>query len=267
MRARVYDKNQNKYYLSEVYGELNCVGKGHYHIVDKMDNRDYVVLVQYLDFSAEPPYDVNVELIQDSDSCPWPGYESIRIEGDKLCLINDVISEPMKCHSYWGLKQIWDNKEGLVELIEKGCIHKSRLNISNICTKLPDWNYIESQEDIDNLMEQFSGFEDSILKELSYVSGDYGCGDGTSYLTLAHEKKIKLIFDSDYADEIEIILLAPRYVQLVPPGENRLPGLLDGSIFIKDCRVYFYDSRIDSIPESYGGTYMIALGMIWRFVK
>ena len=44
MRARIFNKDKKKYYISEVYGVLNC-GVDMY-IVDKMEDSESVVLVE-----------------------------------------------------------------------------------------------------------------------------------------------------------------------------------------------------------------------------
>lgn len=106
--------------------------------------------------------------------------------------------------------------------------------------------------------------DDSVLKEFSYITGDYISSEGHMCLSESGSKQIKIIFESDWAKPIEMILLAPKFIQLVPPAENYLANLFDASVFIKDCMVYFYDSYMEAIPSQYNGSYFSAMGMRWR---
>ena len=262
MRARIYNKDRKRYYISEVYGVINC-GVDMY-IVDEMWNPQSVVLVEYLDFSTEMPYDIHVEII---DINPSDHYQYIYVPKDEMQCINDAVHSPNKYHYFRGYDFIWEEKEALIELLTNGTIEKERLSIGDISTKLPDWNYIENRDDIDNLMEQFAGFHDSVLKEFTYVTGDYVDEDNKMHFNVAGGRNIKLVFDSQWASEIEICILSPRCVQLVPPSQNMLADLYDASVFIKDCMVYFYDSYLQAIPEVYDGTYIKAMGVMWRFAE
>jgi hypothetical protein len=75
---------------------------------------------------------------------------------------------------------------------------------------------------------------------------------------------VKIVFNSDWAEELEMILLAPRIIHLVPGEENYFSTLMDASIIIKEQIVYFYDSAIDTIDENYEGTYFKSIGLMWR---
>ena len=61
MRARVYDRLHNLYYISEVYGILNRAGD--WYIVDHPSDKQQVILVEYLNMNTPAPYEVNVEII------------------------------------------------------------------------------------------------------------------------------------------------------------------------------------------------------------
>lgn len=260
MRARVYDTNEKRYYISEVYGILNC--GINLCLVDKIDDAETVALVEYMDFSSKPPYEIHVEKIDinTASQLKW-----VYIQKDEIECINALSGQPGKFHYFNGYELVWENKAALAKLIHKGYIDKRSLNLVNISSKLKGWNYTESGADIDYLMEQFCGFQDSVLKELSYITGDYVSQDGGMHFCEAGNKQIKLVFESQWARGIEVVLLAPRHVQLVPPKENDLADLYDASIFIRDCMVCFYDSYMKAMPETYAGTYFCAMGMMWKF--
>ena len=163
---------------------------------------------------------------------------------------------------------IWKSQTALAELLEINTISKSALQLNAFSTQIDGWNYIESQADIDKLMQEYQGFHDSVLKELSYISGDYYDKlQNSTILTDAGSKQIRFVFDSEWSGQIEMILLAPRIVHLIPGEENLMPGLYDASIFIQNCMVHFYDSYVEEIPTEYMGTYFIAMGMMWRHTE
>ena len=260
MRARIYDNREKAYYISEVYGILNC-GVDRY-LVEKREDEQTLVLVDCTDFSTEPPYPVYVEKI-DANPLPFPWVDK---EKEEMAHINAAIGVSGKYHYFRGYAFIWEKKEALTELIANGCIAKERLCAQKIVTKLSGWNYVEKQQDIDNLMEQFCGFHDSVLKEFTYITGDYVAEDQNMHLSEAVAKQIRIVFESQWARGIEMILLAPRFIQLVPPAENYLADLYDASVFMKDCMVYFYDSYMEVMPTVYQNSYFAAMGMRWRFV-
>lgn len=283
MRARIYNRKEKRYYISEIYGILfleegprqagrslkdgmckseNAVkNHGTIYLADDINDPETVVLVECMDFTSTP-YEIFVEKI---DMNPVSPFQWFYLEKDEVESLNSAIGIPGKCHYFHGYDFIWKQKDVLADLLMKGCMAKERWGTGFISTKLSGWNYIECQEDIDRLMGEFAGFHDSVLKEFSYITGDYISPEGHMCLSESGSKQIKIIFESDWAKPIEMILLAPRLIQLVPPAENYLADLLDASMFIKNCMVYFYDSHMESIPAQYRGSYFSAMGMMWRF--
>lgn len=266
MRARVYDKINDTYYISEVYGWLNFGGDR--YIVGRQEQEGLILyLIDYLDYETQPPYKNNIEMI---DYNPVPadmpaGYK----HGQELTEINSLLEEKYHHQAisyFWGYEFIWEQREKLAELIVKTVMTDKEIYIKSVNTKLKGWNYIETESDIKELMEQFSGFHDSVIKELHYISGDCRVEDGLR-LSPAGDKKISLIFDSDWSESIEIVFDSIRLVQLAVAGDNYTAELFDASVFVKDCKVYFYDSYMTEIPETYNGTCIKALGMRWREIE
>lgn len=264
MRARVYDQTNHTYYLSEVYGIMNWGGE-RYIVASNEKNEQRLCLVEAVDFSTKPPYHVNIERIdcnKVSEKLPW-----IYLERDELSNINQTLENTYHheaLHYFSGYEYIWKQQDKLAELIVQGTIPYHELSNIKIDTKLPDWNYIENNQDIDRLMKEFLGFHDSVIKQINYITGDYVDKDGSMCLSESYDKKIQMVFDSQWSGSIEIVFEAVKVLHLVPPGENYLGDLFDASVFIKDLMIYFYDTGFDKIPESYDGTWVKALGMRWR---
>lgn len=259
MIARIFDPSKKEYYISEVYGIINCgINK---YIVDKFENkRENLILVDYFDCSKQPLYDIWVERISANPVLfPW-----IYVPREEMKNFNKQIKSDNEYHYFSGYKLIWERPKQLMKLLMNGSILKKDLIQEEITSKLEGWNYIESKDDIDKLMKQFSGFHDSVIRELHYISGDYKLPDGSMHLTESCQKNLRMIFDSDWSESIEMIFEAPRILQLVPPCENYLADLYDVSIFIKNCMVYFYDSYMEYIPDVYEGTFIKAMAVRWR---
>lgn len=264
MRARVYDKSSGTYYISEVYGQINS-GYTQY-IVDKNTvERTDICLVDYLDLSTKPPYLTNIERIDcnivDNDKPFTYKKDNEVIELNRSLQAYNI--EPV--HYFFGYEFIWKKQKKLLELIVNGSIPRENIITEKINTKLPNWNYIEAEQDIENLMKESCGFHDSVIREIHYISGDYyDPNEHCTRFTQSYNKKFQLIFDSELFGCIEIIFEATALMQLVPPQENYLGDIFGASIFIRDYMIYFYDNKFEKIPEDYDGTFVKALGMRWR---
>lgn len=264
MRARVYDKVNQTYYLSEVYGIMNWGGE-RYIVESSGKDEQRLCLVESVDFTTPIPYCLNIECIdgnQDLGKASW-----IYLNRDELAQINKILENTYNheaLHSFYGYEHIWKQQEKLMELIVQGTVAYHEFGNIKIDTKLPDWNYIENKQDIDRLMKEFLGFHDSVIRQINYITGDYVDKDGSMCLSESYNKKIQIFFDSQWSGSIEIVFEAVKVLHLVPPGECCLGDLYDASIFVQDFMIYFYDTAFDKIPESYNGTWVKALGMRWR---
>ncbi len=261
MRARIYNEQLKEYYISEVYGIINRAGD--WYIVDDIVVKGQLVLVEYLNFKTNPPYEVNIEII---DYNSISNEEWLNLSKDEMSTINRKIENGRKLHYFRGYRKIWEKQELLVDLLDGGEIDKKKFGMQNLSSKLEEWNYIEEKSDIEYLMKEYAGFHDAILKEMSYSSGEYVDKDGMRLNPIGN-KQIRLVYNSDWAEEIELVLLSPRICHIVPGEENYMSVLSDASFFIKDCMVYFYDSAIEDITCDYNGTYFKALGIRWKYVK
>lgn len=282
MRARVIDRDSNCYYVSEVYGVMNSGGD--YYVVGKWhDGRMELRLVPYLNSaSGRGVHPVNLECISsdvssgirtdvktdvNTDVNP-PAFPWIYKGKEELAEVNRTLRERWKLApvSYFrGYEFLWNREEWLVRLMAEGRLtDPEAVNMaSGIDTRIKGWHYVESETDIEDLMEQFSGFHDSVIREVHYISGDHVEGE-TMYFTEARDKHVQVIFDSGWAGSLEVVFEAFRTFHLSSPGENYMADLYDASVFIRNHEVYFYDSYQKQIPAQYDGTWVHAMGMRWR---
>lgn len=256
MRARVYNKSKNEYYISEIFAVTNLG-----YIVDDPDDREKVLLVDYIDPMQVFPYTPNIEVIDnENDNEKWVCPDYLQRQS-----INKRILNGDELTSFRGPEGIWNSEDALLSLIIYKTADKEALRIDEKNTRLAGWNYIENDDDIEKILDEYSGFHDAVIKEMSYISGDYFVKeDNFMKLSESGSKQIRILFDSEWGGELELILLAPRIVHLIPGEENKWSDIIDVSIFIKDCRVYFYTSVLEEIPEEFNETYFVSMGMRWR---
>lgn len=139
-----------------------------------------------------------------------------------------------------------------------------RGNENEISTKLEGWNYVESEDDIHNLMEVFHGFHDAVLRNLGYISGSGKVEKGI--IVTDNIRQVSMIFDSHWSDSIEIVFDGVLVLNLKPAKDNYSSNLFSASIMLKDKAMLFYDNEVKSEQENYEGTWVNALGMRWRLL-
>jgi lipopolysaccharide assembly outer membrane protein LptD (OstA) len=133
----------------------------------------------------------------------------------------------------------------------------------NAC-QLEGWHYIYSTHDIEFILEQTNGFHDSVLKEMNYVSGSHvdnknhmHCNDSV--------RQVTMWFDSQWCRSIELVFEGVVSLNLRPFSNNEPSYLYDASLFLQDKTVFFFDSEINEIDNSYDGTWIASCGLRWRF--
>jgi len=266
MKVRVYDKCTNNYFVSEVYAIINSGYYTKYLVLEKINNNRYFKLFEYLDKSKnEPIYPVNINEISCNELPePWilKDENDLKDFSDKL----DAKDKNNSLYSYRGYAFIFEQKELLIELLKgnKVAYEVIRGNKEEICTKLNGWNYVESNEDIRNLMESFGGFHDSVLRMLNYISGSGKSEYGMNVTD--NIRQVSMIFDSDCSDSIEIVFEGVLMLNLRPAKDNYCSDLFSATIILKDKTILFYDDEVNSEQKNYEGTCVKALGMRWRFL-
>ena len=115
MRARIFDKASQTFYRSEIYGIVNFGGDR--YIAGKCEGgKQIFYLIDYLDYTSEPPYRVNVECI---DSNPLPeGMQWEYRQKEELLDLNLILEKKYHhppllsfrgCPFYWSRRNGWQN--------------------------------------------------------------------------------------------------------------------------------------------------------------
>lgn len=267
MRVRVYDKDTNNYFVSEVYAIINSGYYEKYLVLEEVGNKRCFRMFDYLDKSnGGPHFPVNINVISPNELPePWVDKTEpdLKYFMDKL----DAKDKYNSLYSFRGYAFIFEQKDILITLFKGNKVSYEEMmgNKKQICTKLAGWNYVESEEDIHNIMKTFGGFHDSVLRTLSYVSGhekdEKGC------LVLDNVRQVSMVFDSQWSNSIEIIFEGVLALNLRPAKDNYSSELFSATILLKDKTILFYDDEVNSEQKDFEGTWINALGMRWRFLQ
>lgn len=266
MRVRVYDKATNKYLVSEVYAIINSGYYAKYLILEHKEMDKFFCFYEYLDKSIKTAHlPVNINIIS-CDELPEPWI--VRAESDIRTLNKFNVNDKYNgLFEYRGYEFVFKQTDLLNKLLKGHKVRYEELrgNEKELSSTLMDWNYVNSNEDINNLMNKFHSFHDSVLKSLSYISGAGKVDNGmsvTDYL-----RQVTILFDSDWSDSIEIVFEGVLALNLRPAKDNYSSDLYSATIILKDETIIFFDSDYVSDMKDYEGTCINSLGMRWRFIK
>lgn len=264
MRVRVYDKQSNSYFVSEVYAIINTGYYKKYLIVENKNNTRYFRLVEYMDKSTGN-LPVNVNLISTNDLTEWifKGETDLKNINDQL----DAKDKNASFYSYSGYNFIFEQEILLIALLKGEQVDYEQMCVSEkeVSTKIDGWNYIEDENDVQNLMEIFHGFHDSVLRNLNYVSGS---GKGEKGIIVSDSiRQVAMIFDSLWSESIEIVFEGVLLLNLRPAQDKYSSEWFSATILFKDRAIQFYDDNVDSEQQNYEGTWINALGMRWSFIS
>ena len=267
MKVRVYDKLNDKYFKSEVYAQIN---RGFYEkqlVLVPSEEGAYIKFFDYLDKRTAMPYEVLINTINHQIPSEWI-YKNSGTPDKQLDGYSKILNRNIKFFDYIGYPWIIENKSVMTELLNgkeilfKGSIFQNKVVSSNI----PGWNYIETQKDIESAIEQTHSFHDSVIKELNYTSGAYVNNDG-SMQPVADLRKVVIQIESQWCGPIEMTFEGVTALNLRPAGDNYTGDMSEASICLKDNIVFFCDSKLDEMDESYEGNWIAAYSLRWRFTQ
>ena len=126
---------------------------------------------------------------------------------------------------------------------------------------------INSDKDIEILMNKFNGFHDSCLKELRYYSGSYVNNDGGMY-PFNSIRCITIIFQSQNADirAIEMKFEKIEKLNLFPQNEE-YDSIIYGASIKKIDNIFYWSEwenfRFEDLDKE-EGTWLSAQKISWR---
>lgn len=154
MRVRVYDKKRNTYFKSEVYAIINS---GYYEkvlVLTPEDMGNCLMFYDYLD-KTDNELPVLINSITLERPCEWVYIKSHSVN-EQLVRYKGLLESDIKFFEYNGFSWLWDATDSLIKLLQgeaiplTGSIFENNL-YSDV--KQTEWNYIETQDDVDFFYE------------------------------------------------------------------------------------------------------------------
>ena len=174
MKVRVFDILRGVYFKSEVYAIINTGWYEKQLILVPAKNGAYFKFFDYLARNEGCEPTVLINTIVDKTPSEWVRQRSGAVD-KQIADYNGILDRKILFFEYIGYPWIFENKSVMNDLLNgkaiplKNSIFENKTYTSNI----EGWNYIETKEDAEYLLGKASGFHDSVLKELNYVSGAY----------------------------------------------------------------------------------------------
>lgn len=267
MKVRVYDSLHDTYFKSEVYAIINSGWYEKRLVLVPDQNGAYMKFFDFLDKKENGSHDVLINTIVSCSPSEWISRRSCSVD-IQLEDYNGILDKKLRFFEYIGYSWIFENKSILAELLVGNTVPVKNSIFENkvISSVTVGWNYIETPEDVENLMDQASDFHDTVLKELNYVSGAYTTSDGIMFPE-GDLRKITMYIDSQWCHPIEMIFEGVTALNLRPAGDNYGEDIFEASLFVKDASVFFCDGSLKEIDTSYAGTWIAAYSLRWRFLS
>ena len=120
MFVRVYDKQSDTYFKSEVYATINAGGYVRQLVIVPTDNGDFFQLIDYLDTSDPKHYKVLINTIPSDGFYDEIGQLHLKTGNvdEKLEDFAGVLDEDIRFYAYEGYLWVYEDKDFLTRLIK-----------------------------------------------------------------------------------------------------------------------------------------------------
>jgi hypothetical protein len=266
MKVRVYDRTTDTYFKSEVYAIINTGWYEKFLVLVPSEKGPVLKLYDYFDKSNKKSHPVLVNVIIPSQPSDWVFWKSESVD-DILAQFKGLLRQDIKFYNFWGCSSVFNDKKAMISLLNNESIPLagSILDFEMPTSNLDGWDYVETQNDVNLLMEQVFGLHDSILKQLNYISGGYVAPNGSMAVS-DDIRQVTMIFDSQWCNSIELVFEGVTALNLRPAADNQSANLFDASVHVKDASVFFCDCYLEKEDTSYTGTWIKAFSLRWRFI-
>jgi len=267
MRVYFFDREKNWWFRSEVYAVICARGYDKQLLCYETGSGLYMQLLDYLD-RTEGGGNTHIHVIDENRPAEW-----IRIRGEDepglFDRLGKILPEKSKFFEYTGFRWLWEDTETMDRLLQgeaipvKGSVFEDKLYSDK---NTEEWNYIETQADVDYFMNETAGLHDSVLHSMEYTSGAYVDKEGWM-LPLDTKRKMSLLFQSQVCGGVEIVFEGTIALNLRPTEDNYTSEIFGCTWTLEDGIVNFFDgnSAMDHYDLSdYGGTCASAYGVKWK---
>lgn len=238
MFVRVFNKENNVYYKSVVYGVINNRPRQRY--ITFNPNIDSYELI-------EENFDV-VQVINNSED-KW-----ITCKKSEVLQLEEYLKKyKYEIQSIKGYEDVVKNYDFLHKILKDNVAKRKEYEIK---VKEPydkeEWTYIYTQKDADEFMKFFVGFHDSVIDNVVYKE---------SY----DERTLNMFFDnSEWCGKAELCFEGLIAMNLRPPQELYFRQLFEGCLIVKDQCIYWANAYLKEEDLTYEGSYVKALNLKWR---
>lgn len=266
VKVRVFDSAQDTYFKSEVFARINTGWYEKQLVLVPSNDGGYIKLFDFIDKSSEN-HPALINTIVSGVPSDWVSIKS----GSVSKQLNDyagLLNSDVLFFEFIGYPWIFENKSIMVELLKgKSISYKNSIFENKIASSdISGWNYIETKKDAESLKEQVSGFHDSVINKLNYVSGSYVNNDRSMH-PFDNLRQVTILVESQWCQPIEMVFEGVTALNLRPSGDNYDSIIFDASLYLKDASVFFSDCYLEQIDKSYEGTWITAYSLRWRFIS
>lgn len=247
MFVRVYDKPNNRYYKSIVYGTIGVGWFLQYIVLNPMEN--CFELVEYLDKSSEPVQPL-VETIQINND-DFKVYENtLLLKYKHYCKKN---GKSMEINRLCGYSDVCENFDFIDYIIayKSVSVEKYSIQLRQLSDK-DEWNYIQTQEDANAFMKLFAGFHDSTLERLVYDE-EHGY------------TRVTAIFDnSGWYGIVELCFEGLFEINIRPAKENYDRYIYEATMLVENETILWTEGLMEKEDLAYDESYIKAMNLKWR---
>ena len=175
------------------------------------------------------------------------------------------LSGETKFFEYIGVPWLFEQRELLCRLLRGESVPVEGSPFEGRCytSDEPGWNYVETPGDAEYLLKEVCGFHDSLLRELSYVSGAHANEDGT-VCPVDDIRRVTMEFDCQWSPGVELVFEGVTALNLRPAEDNYMSDLYGVSLCVADGQVFFADTEgVEEFPPGVG-TWISAYSLRWR---
>jgi len=271
MFVRVFDNVSNAYFKSAVYAVLNGGWYEKQLVVFSFDGDKYFKLIDYLEKEdpSNPVVLINTIIPSFPKSAPEWMFKRSNDVDQILEDYNGLLNADIRFFEYRGYPWIYEDKHLLTELLNGKMVSIEKykhLLITDDHYQNEGWHYIETQEDINFVLEQTSWFHDSVITKLNYVSGSYVDEHNTMHCTDSI-RRLDIYVNSQWCKSIQMVFEGVTAFNLRPSADNHTSFIFDASLFLKDAIIFFCDGTLDHADKSYDGTWVESYSLRWKFLE
>lgn len=263
MKVRVLDKETGRYFKSEVYALVNTGWYERRLVRMPGENGGCMRFFDYLDREAQG-HPVLINKIVPGSSLDWIWRRSDGVSV-QMPGFEGKLPGKTKFFEYIGVPWLFEQRELLCRLLRGESIPVEGSPFEGRCytSDEPGWNYVENPGDAGRLLGEFCGFHDSVLRELSYISGAHANEDG-SMCPVDDVRRVTMEFDCQWSPGVELVFEGVTALNLRPAEDNYMSDLYGVSLRVADAQVFFADTEgVEEFPPE-TGTWISAYSLRWR---